>query len=97
MSMESKMTTMMDSMTVARGILSLISVTVPHSKLEAAYDSMGGGYPRSAIYIAVAVANQLNVPISQEIRDRILTQIDWPEDELEDIMSELKKNPLQAA
>lgn len=91
------MTLMTDPMTIARGIITLVSETVAHEDLVRARETLEVGYPRSAIFRALAAARDHGGWVSEDLRDIVYNQIDWPEDELEDIYVVLRDTPLKAA
>ena len=91
------MTVMTDPMIAARGILTLLSQTVSEEELSLAHESLDYGYPRTAVYCGVAAARQAEAPIADNIRELIIHEFAWPEQELDDVMDLLKHIPLQAA
>ena len=88
---------MTDPMIAARGILTLLSQTVSEEELSLAHESLDYGYPRTAVYCGVAAARQAEAPIADNIRELIIHEFAWPEQELDDVMDLLKHIPLQAA
>lgn len=91
------MTVMTDPMIAARGILTLLSQTVSEEELSLAHESLDYGYPRTAVYCGLAAALQTEAPIADNIRQLIIHEFAWPEQEIEDVMDLLKHIPLQAA
>ena len=91
------MTVMTDPMIAARGILKLLSQTVDEEDLTLAHESLDYGYPRTAVYCGVAAARQAEAPIAENIRQLIINEFVWPQDELSDVMDQLKNIPLKAA
>ncbi|WP_277495552.1 hypothetical protein [Aurantimicrobium minutum] len=88
---------MTDPMIAARGILKLLGQTVDEEDLTLAYESLEFGYPLTAVYCGVAAARQAEVPIAENIRQLIINEFVWPQDELSDVMDQLKHIPLKAA
>ncbi len=91
------MSVMTDPMTTSRGILTLLSETVSEEDLSRASSTLDLGYPRDAIFYALAAARESGAAVSTGVRELILTGISWPENELEDINYVLKDIPLHAA
>lgn len=88
---------MTDPQIVARGIIKLVSETVADEELDHAWQLVDIGYPLSAIFSALATARDRGGWVSEDIRDIIYNQIEWPADELEDINIVLRDTPLKAA
>jgi hypothetical protein len=88
---------MTDPMIAARGILTLLGQSVSEEELTLARETLDFGYPRLAVYCAVAAARQTKSPIAGNIRQLIIKEFAWPEDELSDVLDELKYIPLRAA
>jgi hypothetical protein len=91
------MALMTDPMIVARGIITLVSETVADEDLEIARETLDVGYPLSAIFSALAAARDHGGWVNEDVRDIVYNQIEWPEDELEDINVVLRDTPLKAA
>jgi hypothetical protein len=91
------MALMTDPSTVARGIITLVSETVADEELDHAREKVEIGYPHMAIFLALAAARDHGGWVSEDLRDIVYNQIDWPEDELEDIDGVLRDTPLKAA
>ena len=87
------MALMTDPMTAARGILTLLSETVPESKLASARETLEFGYPLLAVINALSVAHEEQIPVSDNIRKLVLNEFTWPTDEHEAVMNELEKIP----
>jgi hypothetical protein len=91
------MALMTDPMTIARGIITLVSESVADEELELARETLEVGYPRSAIFYALAAARDNGGWVSSEIREIVLTEIIWPADEFDHINLVLRDTPLKAA
>lgn len=91
------MTVMTDPMTAARGILTLLSETVPESDLTLARETLEFGYPRLAVSCGISAAHKANASVSEHIRHLVIHEFSWPEDELADVLNELEHIPLRAA
>lgn len=88
---------MTDPQIVARGIIKLVSETVPDEELDHAWELAEIGYPLEAIFFALATARDRGGWVNTRIREIVYREIDWPADELEVINLVLKDTPLQAA
>lgn len=84
---------MTDPMTVARGILTLISENVDEKALELAHSTLEQGYPRDAVLYALVAAQNAHAPVSNEVRQLILKEFSWPTEELADIVTQLERIP----
>ena len=91
------MALMTEPMTAARGILSLMTETVNVSELTLAYSTLELGYPLDAVLFALVAAHQSNSPVNENVRELVLTELEWPQDELAEVMSELENIPRLAA
>lgn len=91
------MTLMTDPMTIARGIITLVSETVADEDLELARETLEVGYPRSAIFYALAAVRDSGGYVRADIREIVLNEITWPAEELEHINIVLRDTPLKAA
>ena len=84
-------------MTSARGILTLLSQTVSEEELTLAHETLESGYPLLAVFCGVAAARQTDSSISENIRQLIINEFSWPQDELAEIVDQLNHVRLEAA
>lgn len=91
------MTLMTEPMTAARGILSLMTETVSVSELGLAYSTLNLGYPLDAVFFALVAAHESHSPVSDNVRELVLSELTWPQDELTEVLSELSQIPRLAA
>lgn len=95
--MSYKMALMTDPMTAARGVLTLLSETVSEAQLAHARSTLEYGYPLLAVIYALSAAHEEQVPVSEDIRQLVLNEFSWPQDELEVVLNELSQIPRLAA